>query len=130
MQFVRGWLWPFMIGVFKPAPSPRQNRVSQELSFSAAHDPSNDLGLDQELSPILPRAGMVLGKGIRLGTWSQRFNRSCVVGKLQIVTEYFQFLKQQKKWWMLPIVMLMVLLGLLVLFTQGSPLAPFIYTIF
>jgi len=52
------------------------------------------------------------------------------VGKLQIVTEYFQFLKQQKKWWMLPIVMLMVLLGLLVLFTQGSPLAPFIYTIF
>jgi len=53
-----------------------------------------------------------------------------VVGKLQIVTEYFQFLKQQKKWWMLPIVMLMVLLGLLVLFTQGSPLAPFIYTIF
>jgi hypothetical protein len=53
-----------------------------------------------------------------------------VVGKLQIVTEYFQFLRQQKKWWMLPIVMLMVLLGLLVLFTQGSPLAPFIYTIF
>ena len=52
------------------------------------------------------------------------------MGKLQIVTEYFQFLKQQKKWWMLPIVMLMVLLGLLVLFTQGSPLAPFIYTIF
>ena len=73
---------------------------------------------------------MVLGKGIRLGPWSQRFNRSCVVGKLQIVTEYFQFLRQQKKWWMLPIVMLMVLLGLLVLFTQGSPLAPFIYTIF
>ena len=52
------------------------------------------------------------------------------MGKLQIVTEYFQFLRQQKKWWMLPIVMLMVLLGLLVLFTQGSPLAPFIYTIF
>ena len=52
------------------------------------------------------------------------------MGKLQIVTEYFQFLRQQKKWWMLPIVMLLVLLGLLVLFTQGSPLAPFIYTIF
>ena len=52
------------------------------------------------------------------------------MGKLQIVTEYFQFLRHQKKWWMLPIVMLLVLLGLLVLFAQGSPLAPFIYTIF
>ena len=52
------------------------------------------------------------------------------MGKLQIITEYFQFLRQQKKWWMLPIVMLLLVLGLLVLFTQGSPLAPFIYTIF
>ena len=52
------------------------------------------------------------------------------MGKLQIVTEYFQFLRQQKKWWMLPIVILLLLLGLLILFTQGSPLAPFIYTVF
>jgi len=52
------------------------------------------------------------------------------VGRLQIVAEYLQFLKHQKKWWMLPIIMLLLLLGLLVLFTQGSPLAPFIYTVF
>jgi hypothetical protein len=52
------------------------------------------------------------------------------LGKLQIINEYFQFLRHEKKWWMLPIVMLLLLLGLLVLFTQGSPLAPFIYTIF
>jgi Family of unknown function (DUF5989) len=52
------------------------------------------------------------------------------VRKLQIINEYFQFLSHEKKWWMLPIVTLLLLLGLLVLFTQGSPLAPFIYTIF
>jgi uncharacterized protein DUF5989 len=57
-------------------------------------------------------------------------NRSGAVEKLPIITEYFQFLRQEKKWWMLPIVTLLLLLGLLVLFTQGSPLAPFIYTIF
>jgi hypothetical protein len=50
--------------------------------------------------------------------------------KFQIVTEYLQFLKQQKKWWMFPMIMLLLLLGLLIWFTQGSPLAPFIYTIF
>ena len=52
------------------------------------------------------------------------------MGKLQIITGYSQFLRHEKKWWMLPIVTVLVLLGLLVLFTQGSPLAPFIYTIF
>ena len=46
------------------------------------------------------------------------------------VGELWGFLKSNKKWWMLPIVTLLLLLGLLVLFTQGSPLAPFIYTIF
>jgi hypothetical protein len=56
--------------------------------------------------------------------------RSGALGKLQIINDYFQFLRHEKKWWMLPIVMLLLLLGLLVLFTQGSPLAPFIYTIF
>jgi hypothetical protein len=52
------------------------------------------------------------------------------VGKVPIIAEYFSFLRQQKKWWMLPMVMLLLLLGLLVWFTQGSPLAPFIYTMF
>jgi hypothetical protein len=52
------------------------------------------------------------------------------VGKLQIVIDYFQFLRQQKKWWTLPVVTLLLLVGLLVWFTQGSPLAPLIYTIF
>ena len=45
----------------------------------------------------------------------RRLTGSSAVGRLAIIADYFQFLRQQKKWWM---------------FTQGSPLAPFIYTIF
>jgi hypothetical protein len=51
--------------------------------------------------------------------------------KLQIIAEYFRFfLRQQKKWWMLPMVTLLLVLGLLMWFAQSSPLAPFIYTVF
>ena len=50
--------------------------------------------------------------------------------KLQIIAEYFQFLREQKKWWMFPLAILVLLMGLLVTLTKGSPLAPFIYTIF
>jgi hypothetical protein len=47
-----------------------------------------------------------------------------------LVAEFWQFLKVRKKWWLLPIVLVMVLVGALLVFAQGSALAPFIYTIF
>jgi len=47
-----------------------------------------------------------------------------------IVTEYLAFLRQNKRWWMVPMFILILLLGALLLVTQGSPLAPLIYTIF
>jgi hypothetical protein len=40
------------------------------------------------------------------------------------------FLRQNKKLWLLPIVVVMLLLGALLIFAQGSALAPFIYTLF
>jgi hypothetical protein len=50
--------------------------------------------------------------------------------KLSIVTELWAFMKVRKKWWLGPIVVMLALLGLLVVFTQGSAVAPFIYTLF
>jgi hypothetical protein len=44
--------------------------------------------------------------------------------------EFWRFLKVRKKWWLGPIVLVMVLVGALLVFAQGSALAPFIYTIF
>lgn len=46
------------------------------------------------------------------------------------VRELFQFMRARRKFWLLPLVMLMLLLGLLMVFTQGSVVAPFIYTMF
>jgi len=52
------------------------------------------------------------------------------VGKLSILREFWDFLKVRKKWWITPIVVVLVLLGALIVFSQGSALAPFIYTLF
>jgi len=46
------------------------------------------------------------------------------------IGEFWEFLKVRKKWWLLPIVIVMALMGGLLIFAQGSALAPFIYTIF
>src|SRR4029077_16308016 len=44
--------------------------------------------------------------------------------------EFWDFLRVRKKWWLGPIVLVLVLFGALVVLTQGSAIAPFIYTIF
>ncbi len=52
------------------------------------------------------------------------------MAKIKIIAEYLTFLKENKKWWLLPIVVMLLLFGLLIVLTKGSALAPFIYTIF
>ena len=52
------------------------------------------------------------------------------MGKLSILTEFWQFLRVRKKYWLAPIVFVLLLLGLLIVVTQGSAVAPFIYTLF
>ncbi len=42
----------------------------------------------------------------------------------------WDFLKVRQKWWLAPIVVMLLLLGLLIVLTQGSAVAPFIYTLF
>ena len=52
------------------------------------------------------------------------------MGSLGIVAELWAYLRVRKKWWLAPVLLLMVLVGALLVFAQGSALAPFIYTIF
>jgi hypothetical protein len=52
------------------------------------------------------------------------------MGKLSIAKEFLEFLKHRKKWWLTPIVVLLALLGTLIVLTEGSALAPFIYALF
>jgi len=52
------------------------------------------------------------------------------MSKLSILSELWDFLMVRKKWWLAPIFILLLLLGGLIILTQGSALAPFIYAIF
>lgn len=52
------------------------------------------------------------------------------MGRLSIVREFFKFLKERKKYWLFPVVLFLILLGLVLMAGQGSVLSPFIYTIF
>lgn len=52
------------------------------------------------------------------------------MSKISLVGEFLLFLKTEKKYWLAPIVIVFVLLGLLIVFSQSSALAPFIYTLF
>ena len=48
----------------------------------------------------------------------------------ELIKEFMMFLKERKKWWLTPIIGVLVLLGALIFFSQGSAVAPFIYTLF
>lgn len=52
------------------------------------------------------------------------------MGKLSILREFWDFLRVRKKWWLAPIVIVLVLLGFLIVLTESSAVAPFIYTLF
>ncbi len=47
-----------------------------------------------------------------------------------LVREFWMYMKVRKKFWLLPIIFVMLLVGMLLVFAEGSALAPFIYTVF
>ena len=49
---------------------------------------------------------------------------------LDLLKDLWAFMKERKKFWLAPIIIVLLLLGLLVVFAQGSAVAPFIYTLF
>lgn len=52
------------------------------------------------------------------------------MSKFRILREFLAFLKAEKKWWLLPIAVLLVALGIVLATSANSPLAPFIYSLF
>ena len=75
--------------------------------------------------------GMV--DGIRLDIATRSITNGCsevIMSKHRVLSEFWQFLRQEKKYWLVPIVVVFVLFGLLIVFSQSSAVAPFIYTLF
>jgi competence protein ComGC len=52
------------------------------------------------------------------------------MSKLQVASELWQFMKENKKFWLAPIVIVLLLVGVLLVLAKGSAVAPFIYTLF
>jgi hypothetical protein len=52
------------------------------------------------------------------------------MGKARVIGEFLEFLRTEKKYWLVPIVIVFALFGLLLVFSQSSAVAPFIYTLF
>jgi hypothetical protein len=52
------------------------------------------------------------------------------MSKMSVLSELWHFLKERKKWWLAPIIIFLILLGGLIILTQGSAIAPFIYALF
>ncbi|MFH1360926.1 MAG: DUF5989 family protein [Candidatus Omnitrophota bacterium] len=52
------------------------------------------------------------------------------MSKLSIIKEFWDFMKIRKRFWLAPIIIVLVLLGLLIVFTESSAVTPFIYTLF
>lgn len=49
---------------------------------------------------------------------------------IEFLKDLWGFMKERKKFWLAPIILILVLLGTLIVFTQSSAIAPFIYTLF
>lgn len=52
------------------------------------------------------------------------------MGKFSLLGEFWDFLKTRKRFWLLPLVVILMLLGALIVLTESSAVAPFIYTLF
>ena len=51
-------------------------------------------------------------------------------GKISILREFWAFLRVRKKWWLAPIIVMLLILGVILILSEGSAVAPFIYTLF
>jgi hypothetical protein len=49
---------------------------------------------------------------------------------MEFIKDLWDYLKVRKKYWLLPLILILLLLGFLIVFTGGSAVAPFIYTLF
>ena len=52
------------------------------------------------------------------------------MSEIYIFYEFLEFLKERKKWWLAPIILFLLLFGTLIVLTEGTAIAPFIYTLF
>jgi len=61
--------------------------------------------------------------------YSDQYNETSIL-IMSFLKEFWEFLKVRKKYWLFPILFVLIIFGVLIILSQGSAVAPFIYTIF
>ena len=56
--------------------------------------------------------------------------RERIVAKQSLIREFMLFVKEEKKFWMIPLIIVLLVVGALLVFSASSPLAPFLYPLF
>ena len=56
-------------------------------------------------------------------------NISNLFSKSAVVVELFSFLWQNKRWWLIPVIVILIIIGMILIFPQGSAIGPFIYSL-
>ena len=49
---------------------------------------------------------------------------------IELISDFTRFLRQNKKWWLIPIVVVLIFFGILIIYAQGSAISPFVYSLF
>ena len=52
------------------------------------------------------------------------------MAKQSLIREFFLFIKHEKKWWLIPLILVLLAVGFVMVFASSSPLAPFLYPLF
>lgn len=78
-------------------------------------------------APSNPAMG---GEGIASLLQFKTIGRVGTMSKLGILAEFWEFLRHRKKYWLAPIIIMLLLLSALIILSEGSALAPFVYTLF
>lgn len=77
---------------------------------------------------------LLTGSRIRIANAIRVTTKKCIEGlpmsKAQVVSELWEFMRDNKKYWLAPIVITLVVVGALLVLAKGSAIAPFIYTLF
>jgi hypothetical protein len=57
-------------------------------------------------------------------------NGQTTMARQSLLKEFFLFIKEEKKWWLVPLIAVLLIVGVLIVFAGSSPLAPFLYPLF
>jgi hypothetical protein len=49
---------------------------------------------------------------------------------MDFLRDFWQYMKERKKWWLIPVIVILLIFGVLIVLSSGSAIAPFIYTLF